>query len=123
MPCNSDYMESDGYEQELSKVACLLDELKGKKVINKVHWQGYHPSVYNKGLSKKDSDLLVKTLCFLLRKSDVSKMSLEMQMWWRDHQEADKLRLNKKIKEVKLGKDKKIALNKLTTYEKKLLNV
>lgn len=80
MPCNSDYLEANDYERELSRVACLLDELDGKP-IDQSHWRGsagpYHPAVYSRCITKEDADRMY---------------SLEMQMWWRDHQAADKAR-------------------------------
>lgn len=85
-------MEPNKREVELSRVACLLDELKGES-IRKPFWEGMHPSVYNKGLGQKDADKMVEKLCTKLRQVDVTKYSLEMQIWWRDHQAADKVRL------------------------------
>lgn len=97
MPCNSDYMEPSKQEQNIARVACLLDELEGRP-INPNHWAGYHPKTYNK-TTKALCDLLVSTLCQKLQTIDVTKQSLEMQIWWRDHQAADKLRLEKELKE------------------------
>ena len=51
MPCNCDYMEATSKEKELSKIACLLDELDGKP-FNKNHWEGYHPKVYSQTYDK-----------------------------------------------------------------------
>lgn len=119
MPCNSDYMNPSSKEKELSRVACLLDELNGKK-WTKSSWAGYHPTVYCK---TPDGDKLVSTLCQKLQNTDVSKYSLEMQMWWRDHQEADKQRVKKEIEKKKTEKDKQAALAKLSSYERKLLGV
>ena len=118
MPCNSDYMDASNKEIELSKVACLLDELNGQP-INDASWEGYHPKIYNKDFI--DGDKLVKTLCEKLQKVNVKDYSLEMQMWWRDHQKADKKRLES---EITLNKnDRQKALSKLTAYERKLLNL
>lgn len=121
MPCNSDYLKPTQIELEISRVACLLDELDGRK-INKDHWDGYHPRVYNK-FDKNIADKLTKELCSRLQKDEVSKYSLEMQIWWRDHQEADKKRLKKEIAARKTEKAKKAALAKLTPYERKILNL
>lgn len=96
MPCNCDHLEATELEVEISKVACLLGELKGVK-INKSHWEGYHPNIYGK-VTKKLADKLTSQLCLILRNEDVSKYSLEMQMWWRDHQEADKKRIEEELK-------------------------
>jgi hypothetical protein len=119
MPCNSDYMEAAKEEIQLSQVACLLDELDGKP-INPHHWAGYHPNVYNR---IADGDRLVAELCCRLQTTDVTKQSLEMQIWWRDHQAADKARLEREIAENKLESDKAKALAKLTAYERKILGL
>lgn len=121
MPCNSDYLEADGLEIEISRVACLLDELDGKP-FNADRWRGYHPRVYNR-LSEVDPDELVSELCHRLQKIDVSKQSLEMQIWWRAHQAADKARIEDEIRRQKDEAAREKALSKLNDYERRLLNV
>ena len=92
MPCNSDYMEANQNEKNLSVIYGLLDELEtGKLPYN--FGDGYDKRVYNKHLSKEHLDEKTEELCSKLQNSDVLKFSLEMQMWWRDHQKADKDRL------------------------------
>lgn len=117
MPCNSDYMEASGREVALSQVACLLDELDGKP-INANYWRGYHPKVYN---GRADGDALVSELCSKLQGKDVTKYSLEMQMWWRDHQQADQERIRKEAEEAERKKQRAAALAKLTPQEIQLL--
>ena len=117
MGCNSDYMAANRKEVELSKVACLIDELHGSE-IDPTHWRGYHPRVY---CMKVDGDALVNELCTALQNADVSKYSLEMQMWWRDHQAADKQRLLKEMESAKHAEDVEAALAKLTPYERELI--
>lgn len=117
MPCD---LEASTKEVELSKVACLLDELDGKP-LDKSHWQGYHPAVYNK--HRFDGDALVSELCSRLQEADVTKCSLEMQMWWRDHQQADKERIEHELRRKKEGEERDAALAKLTEYERKLLGL
>lgn len=70
-----------------------------------------------------DADAMVSELCQLLQGEDITKRSLEMQMWWRDHQMADKKRLEREIAQVKSEKEKAIALSKLTEHERKLLGI
>lgn len=123
MPCNSDYLESDHKEVEMSRVCCLIDELDGLQSINRSHWDGYHPNVYNKGLSQQSQDQLVDKLCKRLQRRDVTKLSLEMQIWWRDHQKADKARLQEEMKQLKDKRLRKAALAKLSPYEQQLLGV
>lgn len=120
MPCNSEYMKATGTEVGLSQVACLLDELDGSPEIDRNHWRGYHPKIYGKHL---DGDALVAELCARLQKDDVTKRSLEMQVWWRDHQKADKERLEREMMEQKIEAEKAEALEKLTPHERKLLGV
>ena len=123
MPCNSDYLESDYKEIQMSRVCCLIDELDGQQSINRSHWDGYHPNVYNKHLSQRSQNQLVDKLCKRLQRRDVTKLSLEMQIWWRDHQKADKARLQEEMKQLKDKKLRKAALAKLTPYEQQLLGV
>lgn len=49
MPCNSDYMEANQNEKNLSVVYGLLDELKTGK-LPKNFGDGYNKRVYNKDL-------------------------------------------------------------------------
>ena len=118
MPCNSDYLAATGIEKSLSRVACLLDELDGKP-INPDYWAGYHPKIYCKNVSQLRH--LVVELCEKLQKVDVRQYSLEMQMWWRDHQEADKARVQEKLEKAKHKAEVQEALKKLNPYERKLL--
>ena len=119
MGCNSSYMEANGKEKALSQVACLLDELDGKD-FNKGHWQGYHPRVYSRSV---DGDALVSELCSKLQNDDVTMRSLEMQIWWRDHEKADKERIEREMEQQATEADRAAAIEKLTPYERKLLGV
>ena len=112
-------MESSGNEVELSRIACLLGELDGKP-IDKSHWQGYHPAVYCKQV---DGDALVSELCERLQSVDVTKYSLELQIWWRDHQAEDKARIEHELARKKSEQDRNAALAKLTPYERRLLGL
>lgn len=125
MPCSGAHMDANHLEKEMSKVASHLDELEGIE-INESWYSGYHPDVYCKSfnvLNTEHRDNLVSELCLKLQNIDVSKYSLEMQIWWRDHKNADKERLEREIEEVKKEEDKQKALSKLTTYEKGLLGI
>lgn len=119
MPCDSSYMNPTRQELDMSRVACLIDELNGKR-FNGAHWDGYHPRVYCK---KINADAMTVKLCSRLQKVDVSKYSLEMQMWWRDHKEADKKRAKAALAAAKTEKQRKAALVKLTKHERKLLGL
>jgi len=113
-------MEANDSEKELSKVLGLLDELETKKLPENFG-TGYDSRVYNKYFTKKYIDRRTAELCSKLQKIDVTQYSLEMQMWWRDHQKADEERLQKEIESLKTQDDITIALSKLTDYERKLL--
>ena len=52
MPCNSDYMEANQSERNLSVVYGLLDELENGKLPSNFG-DGYDKRVYNKHLSKE----------------------------------------------------------------------
>jgi hypothetical protein len=122
MPCNSDYMEANQSEKNLSVVYGLLDELEtGKLPAN--FGDGYDKRVYNKHFPKEHLDEKTEELCSKLQNTDVSKFSLEMQMWWRDHQKADKDRLQKEMSKQKDNEAREIALSKLSDYERKLLGL
>lgn len=121
MPCVSNYMEATGYEIELSRVTCLLDELAGVK-REKGWWTGYHHRVYCKS-DRVTGDMLVRDLCTALQDRDVFQCSLEMQTWWRDHQAADKARLEDELKQQKTEADYQTALAKLTAHERELIGL
>ena len=122
MPCNSDYLDPNGFEVELSRVACLLDEISGKKWENP-HWSGFHPAVYCKVIGKAKADKMVDQLCKALQEVDVTKYSLEMQLWWRDHKAADEKRIQAQIEADAQQVDREAALAKLTDYERQLLDL
>jgi hypothetical protein len=93
MPCNGDYLDSNNLEKELTKVLLLLDELAGKGAPDPRDYNaGYDPRAYLKA-NKKTLDAKVAELCSACKNiPNISEYSLELQMWWRDHQIADKQR-------------------------------
>ena len=97
----------------------LLDELDGKE-IDQHHWRGYHPRVYSQ---RVDGDKMVAKLCKGLQSVDVKDYSLEMQIWWRDHQAADKARVEAELAAAEDAKAKAAAIAKLTPHERKLLGI
>jgi hypothetical protein len=121
MGCNSEHMAASGYERELSRVACLLDELAGKK-WERNWWDGYHPRVYCKD-DRAMGDRMVKELCEALQASDVAQCSLEMQIWWRDHQAVDKARCERDMAQATTDAERAAALAKLTPAERRLLGL
>jgi hypothetical protein len=114
-------MAANGYESELSQVACLLDELAGQK-WDRSWWDGYHPRVYCKA-DRTKGDQMVRELCAALQSRDVTQYSLEMQIWWRDHQAADKARCEGDLAQAKTAAERDAALAKLTPAERRLLGL
>jgi hypothetical protein len=98
MPCDSSYMAANRLEIEVSRMRMLLEELKTGEPVDpgSSGWQGYLTGTYSCGPSRKEADALAEELCTALKQKEqlgtVSGYSLEMQMWWRDHQEADRKR-------------------------------
>ena len=126
MPCDSSYMEANQLEVHLSRTLMLLDELKtGKPVDTKSKdWDGYMAGVYCAGDLRKRADEATAELCDKLKKTvDVSKYSLEMQMWWRDHQEADRAREAKEKEAKAKEKLRATAMKKLTDKERDALGL
>ena len=121
MPCNSDYLDATAKEVAMSQVACLIDELDGKADIDPSHWRGYHPRIINKG--GINEELFVEKLCSRLQGEDVSKRSLEMQIWWRDHQKADRRRSREDAAQKRDAALRRGALRKLTPAERHILGV
>ena len=121
MPCNSEYMNPSNREVEISRVACLLDDLDGK-AWSRSQWSGYHKDVYNR-TRLVNADEMVSQLCSRLQTVDVSNYSLEMQIWWRDHTAADKARAEQDLAKAKTALEKQAALSKLTSHERKLLGL
>ena len=122
MGCNSDHMNPNSLEIEISKVAAFLDELETGD-LNRNHLGGYHPDVYGKGPSKDMADEYVRHLCGELKRRKVTRYSLEMQMGWRDHQAADREREAKETKAVSKAALRRAAMAKLTPEERKALGL
>ena len=123
MPCRSDYLEAHPLEIEASRVECLIDQLNDGGEIDTGYWAGYHPRVYNRGLGREELDKLTARLCNELQSVDVTKYSLELQIWWRDHQKADKLRAEAERKRVADEELRLQALAKLSAAERKALGL
>ncbi len=122
MPCQSDHMEANSIEIRLSKVYCLLSEIGGKP-IDKSHWQGYHPMAYGKATGTM-LDNATQSLCAILKNDvDPKTFSLELQVWWRDHQLADLRREELAKVERAQEKIRVRAISKLTDEELAALGV
>lgn len=101
MPCDSSHMEANGLEVELSRLLMLLEEFRTGRPVNRKSdgWDGYHKQAYGYGQAdlRKRADAATAELCGKLTAcEDVTRYSLEMQIWWRDHQKADNDKRNRK---------------------------
>lgn len=125
MPCTSEYLDSTPEEIWLSRVYLLLDEINTGQPPDphSGNWMGYDPRSYGRRHSQSAKDDLVATLCYALSRVDVSKFSLEMQMWWRDHQIADKKRKETEEDKIRKAELLKSAKSKLTDEEKAVLGI
>lgn len=88
MPCSC-----DGYELPTEKVIAasrallVIEELRGNP---SPPWRWQSPPMLMH--YKEDQDVAVAKACKMIKKVDVTQCSLELQIWWRDHQEADRKR-------------------------------
>ena len=122
MACNSDHMRPNHIETALSKVLSLLDEVR-LGGINLNHFSGYHPHAYNCGANRKTLDDATATLCTIMQSREATDYSLELQLWWRDHQKADADKAQAALDSAKTDRERKAALNKLTPHERSLLGL
>lgn len=126
MPCDSSHMEANDSEIEAGRLNLVLDELAGHRRIDAVIWDraGYDERVYCKSPDEATMDALTRAACTALQsRTDVHLLSLELQMWWRDHKSADAARLKREHLALKTAKARKAAIAKLTPYERKLLGL
>ena len=118
MPCNCDHLEPTKREAESVKVMELVREITGKPFDHKnPHHGPYgntdHLNAYTAHLCE---------WCWN-NPGKLKDMSLELQIWWRDHQEADKAKEEQEElkREVEIAKAR--AISKLTLEERKALGV
>ena len=93
MPCDSSHLNARGDEIEMSRVFLLLDEVNGGSPpdTRSSAWSGYDSRAYGKSIPSAVQDNLVADLCGKCRALGpaIRTKSLELQVWWRDHQRAD----------------------------------
>lgn len=122
MPCNSDYMAPSASELQAARCACLLDELDGHEWTRN-EWEGYHSRTYCKTTSAL-LDELVRELCSRLQAlPSITQHSLELQIWWRDHQKADAERIAREQQTKQLATLRRQALAKLSPLERDALGL
>ena len=120
MPCRSDYLEANPLEVELSRVLVCLAVLESRVVKG---WDGYHKDAYNKATQEK-LDKKTAELCGKLKKEkDVTKYSLELQTWWRDHKKADKRHEQEDKEEKRKANLRKAAAKRLTKKQREALGI
>lgn len=92
MPCKCDYLEPTQRELESVKVMNLLYEIGIFKTL---------PGLYG---DVKNLDHHTSVLCTWCKYNDVKTKSLELQIWWRDHQKLDIARKAKERKKRLMGR-------------------
>lgn len=117
MPCDSSYMNARPEEVESSKVRELIREVQGLPFNHKSRHDYYGK------VDQLDSD--TAWLCAWCEKNTaiLNTFSLELQIWWRDHQEQDARREAAKAKTAHLKEVRRQALEKLTPEERRALGV
>jgi len=111
MGCRSDYMEPNHREVESRKVIELMSDVG--IFLGSVPYYG----------NTHQLDSHTKSLCEFCQVNDISKYSLELQMWWRDHKLADEKRTKAEVSEAKTNKDRAELISKLSDYERGLLGL
>ena len=126
MACNSEHLNPTALEIQASQALCVIDEKKDLP-LRQSWWKGYHPDAYSKGVTRERVDHLTSTACAMVTSMAPEairvEFSLEAQIWIRDHQKADRERIEheehaKRIQAIIAG-----ALAKLTDEEKKALGL
>lgn len=132
MPCNSDYLEASHDEREIGRMYLVHDEIFNDVRITPKKWQdaGYDKRVYNKvdhgPVAKARRDKMVREICeslSVLSIDNIQRLSLEAQLWWRDHQKADRERRRVDAAQRRRQQIKKRALAKLTYEERVTLGL
>ena len=120
MGCRNDYMEPNAAEKAAGKIELLLEEVKIGSPVNPDAYRVAHK--YN--VSQDELDQMTADLCSELQGiGDVSVYSLELQVWWRDHQAADARRVKDEIQAHQDEADRKAAIAKLSPHERSLLKL
>lgn len=121
MPCNSDYMEPTTKEKQISEVLYFLQEVSGPpRPLPRNRYN--HPDVPGV-IRAHHEDRYVAALCRFLEGADVTKYSLELQIWWRDHKAADEVRRRAKQDEGRRRELREQARTKLTPEERKAVGL
>lgn len=111
MPCNCDHMEPSLHEKESKKLMMLMAEVGLHR--GDIPYYGDVRAIHEH----------TAMMCKFCQENDVTAYSLELQIWWRDHQAADKVKIERQQQKAKTEDEKQAALAKLTDYERKLLGL
>ncbi len=112
MPCRCDYMDPNAREEESSNVIKFLTEVG--------LFQGKHPGSYG---DVDNLDNHTAKLCTFCERNIILEFSLELQIWWRDHQKADAKRIKTEREKGIRKTMRKSVLDKLTDEERDLLGL
>lgn len=89
MPCDSSHMEPTRAETLCGTMAVILEELDGTPMTpDRYRNAGMHPRTYDKS---PNVDEWTRSLCERFKQlgpMEIATLSLEAQMWWRDHQKG-----------------------------------
>ena len=88
MPCRSEYLEMTESEKEIILVKSLIDEIDGKLFD---HHEAKRKHEYSSECVHELTDLLCKK-CSEIK--NIQDYSLDLQIWWRDHQISDARRIS-----------------------------
>lgn len=128
MPCNSGHLNPTALEIQASQALCVIDETRGL-TPHPSWWRGYHPDAYGSGGSatRERVDHLTSTACAkvasMAPEAVRDEFSLEAQIWIRDHQKADRERIEREAYAKRTQTIIDGALAKLTDEEKKALGL
>lgn len=120
MPCESPRDEDVFWHTGL--VECLLDELNGVDRGDIIRQPWKHPAAAATYFAKH-SDSRTALLCDRLRKEDVARRSLELQVWWRDHKKRDKARVLQALQDAQGRGLIDGVISGLSDYERELAGV
>lgn len=120
MPCEGP--RDEDVFRHVGLVECLLDELNGVDRSDIIRQPWKHPAASDTYFAKH-SDSRTALLCERLRKEDVAKRSLELQMWWRDHKKRDKARVMQLLADARERGTVDDAVDGLSAYERELAGV
>ena len=115
MGCRSDYLEPSARETESARVREFLKE------ITLQPFDHDHPTPPYGSPATLDQD--TDSLCCWCKISDVTKASLELQLWWKKHQEADRRRAEADEASAKAQRKRAAVLAGLTPDQKQILGL